>query len=250
MTLNAASGKCSTCALGQFCLPVGLSAEDVTRLDALAREKVRVRKGETLYQQDERLGAVYAVRLGTFKTQSALHDGRVQVTSFILPGEILGLDGIGEMKFPATAIALEDSEVCLIRFAELEALARQLPSLQAQFHRIMSREMINDRRHFLALGSMRAEERLADFLLDLSSRLALRGYSASEFHLRMSREDIGSFLGMQIETVSRLFSRFVDSGLLQVKARHVKIIDQDALRELAGREPEALAPAQHCPHHG
>ena len=244
MSAPAFSNKCSTCALGQFCLPVGLSAEEATRLDALARDKNRLKKGAALFEQGMPISAVYAVRLGTLKTACALPDGRSQVTGFHLPGEIIGLDAVGGGAYPSSALALEDSEVCVIRVGELDSLARQLPTLQTQFHRLMSREIGQGHLHFLSLGSMRAEERLANFLLNLSDRYALRGYAATEFNLRMSREDIGSYLGMQIETVSRLFSRFVESGLLLVKQRHVKFIDVEGLRQLAGRAPISGA---HCP---
>ncbi|MEY3201698.1 MAG: hypothetical protein RIR70_1248 [Pseudomonadota bacterium] len=245
MTLASLPSKCSTCALGQFCLPVGLNAEESLRLDALARDKLRLKKGEPLFEQGAVTSAVYAVRLGTLKTSAALADGRSQVTGFHLPGELIGLDAIGAGAYPSSALALEDSEVCVIRVTELDTLSRQLPGLQAQYHRLMSREISEGHLHFLSLGSMRAEERLANFLLNLSDRYALRGYAANEFNLRMSREDIGSYLGMQIETVSRLFSRFVDSGLLQVKQRHVKFIDIDGVRQLAGRAPIT---SHTCPH--
>ena len=227
--------KCSICVLGQFCLPVGLSADDINKVDSLVTERVRLKKGESLYRQGDALTAVYGIRFGTLKTEYALPDGREQITGFHLPGEMLGLDGIGENAYQSNAVALEDSEACVVRFSDFESLARQIPSLQHQFHRILSRELTQDQRHLLSLGSLRAEERLASFLLNLSERLAARGYSPIEFHLRMSREEIGSYLGIQLETVSRLFSRFTDSGLIQIKQRHIKLIDMDGLLELAGK---------------
>lgn len=191
--------------------------------------------------------SVYSIRFGTLKTEHGLPDGRSQVVGFHLPGEILGLDAIGDGHHQSDAIALEDSEACIIRFAEFESLARQIPALQNQFHRILSRELTQDQRHLLALGSMRAEERLAGFLLSLSERLAARGYTNHEFDLRMSREEIGSYIGIQIETVSRLLSRFAEAGLIQVKQRHVKLIDMDGLYELAGlSNVENRTPLQAC----
>lgn len=229
-----AASKCSTCVLGKFCLPVGLNPEDADHMDSIVSERIRLKKGETLYRQNDVLTAIYGVRVGSLKTQIVFPDGRDQVTGFHLPGEILGLGGFGDLRHQANAIALEDSEVCVIQLAELENLARQLPSLQHQFHRIMSMEISQYRQHLLSLGSMRAEERLANFLLNISSRFAARGYSPNEFNLRMSREEIGSFLGMQIETVSRLFSRFSEAGLVQIKLRNVKLIDVNGLNEIAG----------------
>ena len=226
--------KCSTCILGQFCLPVGLSHADLDKVDALVKERVALKKGGSLYRHGDLMTSVYSIRFGTLKTEHGLPDGRSQVVGFHLPGEILGLDAIGDGHHQSDAIALEDSEACIIRFAEFESLARQIPALQNQFHRILSRELTQDQRHLLALGSMRAEERLAGFLLSLSERLAARGYTNHEFDLRMSREEIGSYIGIQIETVSRLLSRFAEAGLIQVKQRHVKLIDMDGLYELAG----------------
>ena len=233
--------KCSTCVLGQFCLPVGLSSDDINKIDTLVTERVRLKKGESLYRQGDELTAVYGIKFGTLKTEYALPDGREQITGFHLPGEMLGLDGIGENHYQSNAVALEDSEACVVRFSDFESLARQIPSLQHQFHKILSRELTQDQRHLLSLGSLRAEERLASFLLNLSDRLAVRGYSPTEYHLRMSREEIGSYLGIQLETVSRLFSRFTESGLIQIKQRHIKLIDMDGLVELAGKSS-----AIHC----
>lgn len=231
--------KCSSCVLGRFCLPVGLSAEDADLVDSIITERIRLKKGETLYRQNDTLTAVYGIRVGTLKTLVVFQDGREQITGFHLPGEILGLGGMGGQRHHANACALEDSEVCVIHLSQLEDLARRLPSLQHQFHRILSQEINQYRLHLLVLGSMRAEERLANFLLNLSSRLAARGYSPSEFNLRMSREEIGSYLGMQIETVSRLFSRFTESGLLQIKLRNVKVVDLNGLARIAGQIPPA-----------
>jgi CRP/FNR family transcriptional regulator len=239
--------RCSTCILGQFCLPVGLSHADLDKVDALVKERVALKKGGSLYRHGDLMTSVYSIRFGTLKTEHGLPDGRSQVVGFHLPGEILGLDAIGDGHHQSDAIALEDSEACIIRFAEFESLARQIPALQNQFHRILSRELTQDQRHLLALGSMRAEERLAGFLLSLSERLAARGYTNHEFDLRMSREEIGSYIGIQIETVSRLLSRFAEAGLIQVKQRHVKLIDMDGLYELAGlSNVENRTPLQAC----
>lgn len=228
------NSKCSVCVLGQFCLPVGLTPSDIIKIDTLVKERVHLHKGENLYRHGEVLSSVYSVRFGTLKTEYCLQDGRQQVIGFHLPGEILGLDGIGDGHYQSDAIALEESEVCIIRFEAFEDLARQIPALQHQFHRILSRELTQDQRHLLSLGTMRAEERLAGFLLNLSQRLAARGYVNNEFDLRMSRVEIGSYLGIQIETVSRMLSRFSEAGLIQIKQRHIKLIDMDGLYELAG----------------
>ena len=239
--------KCSTCVLGQFCLPVGLSHADLDKVDALVKERIALKKGDSLYRHGNPMTSVYSIRFGTLKTEHGLSDGRSQIIGFHLPGEILGLDAIGDGIHQSDAIALEDSEACIIRFTEFESLASQIPTLQNQFHRILSRELTQDQRHLLSLGSMRAEERLAGFLLNLSERLTARGYTNHEFDLRMSREEMGSYLGIQIETVSRMLSRFVEAGLIQIKQRHVKLIDIGGLYELAGLpNPENRDPLRAC----
>ena len=232
--LTPDSVRCSTCGLGQFCLPVGMAAEDAGRMDELVQQRVRLGRGESLFRFEDGLDAVYGIRFGTLKTYLELADGRQQITGFHLPGEIVGLDGLGRSSHASTAIALEDSEVCVIPVRDLSSLANHLPSLQRQLMRLMSREIEQDQQMLLSLGTMRAEERLAVFLVSLSERLAARGYSSSAFVLRMSREEIGNFLGLTLETVSRLFSRFAKSGVLRIQQKQVEILDMPALRRLGG----------------
>ncbi|TWG79611.1 CRP/FNR family transcriptional regulator [Cupriavidus gilardii J11] len=233
--LQDTSTRCSTCSLGQLCLPVGMSARDVEKMDSLVQERIRVRKGETLYRMGDALTAVYAVRFGTLKTHLTMEDGRSQISGFYLPGEVVGFDGLTEMRHASDATALEDAEVCVVRYDELQTLSAALPSLQHQFMRLMSKEITQDQMMLITLGSMRAEERLAGFLVNLSERLSARGYSPSEFVLRMSREEIGSYLGLKLETVSRLFSRFAEAGLIQIRQRHVKLVDMQGIRQIIGR---------------
>ncbi|QCC05503.1 fumarate/nitrate reduction transcriptional regulator Fnr (plasmid) [Cupriavidus necator H16] len=229
------SPRCSTCTMGQLCLPMGMSQQDLARMDTLVQERIRVQKGETLYRMGDPLAAVYAVRFGTLKTHVTTEDGRSQITGFYLPGEIVGLDGLGEMQHASDAAALEDTEVCVVRLNDLQSLSADLPSLQHQFLRLMGKEITRDQLMLVMLGAMRAEERLAAFLINLSERLSARGYSASEFVMRMSREEIGSYLGLKLETVSRLFSRFAEAGLIQIRQRHVKLVDIAGIKELYSR---------------
>jgi CRP/FNR family transcriptional regulator len=147
----------------------------------------------------------------------------------------MGLDGISTDRHPCDAIALEDSELCVIPFSRLEELSRETPSLQRHLHKIMSREIVSDQSVMMLLGSMRAEERLAAFLLNLSQRMTARGYSPSEFYLRMTREEIGSYLGLKLETVSRVFSRFQNEGLIAVQQKHIRILDIPKLRAIVGQ---------------
>ena len=231
---DATSVACSSCNLRELCLPVGLSAADLDRLDAVIAKRRPIAQGEALFRSGEPFRAIYAVRTGFFKTCIVGRDGREQVTGFQMAGELLGLDGIGNDRHACDAIALEDSRVCVIPFAALEALSRDSVDLQHQVHRIMSREIVRDQGVMLLLGSMRAEERVAHFLLNLSQRLQARGFSSSAFILRARREEIGSYLGLKLETVSRVFSRLHDEGMLDVDKRHIRILDEAALRRLVG----------------
>ncbi|GAB3652429.1 fumarate/nitrate reduction transcriptional regulator Fnr [Ramlibacter alkalitolerans] len=228
----AVSTLCSTCHLKDLCLPCGLTGSDVQRLDGLKFARRRVKEGEALYHEGDRFQFVYAVRSGTFKSTLNLKDGREQVTGFQIAGELLGLDGLASGKHASSAIALEDTEICAIPYAHLTELATVSPDLHIAMSRMMSREIVREHGLMMLLGSMNAEQRLAAFLLNVSQRLKARGYSATEFHLRMMRVDIGSYLGMKLETVSRTFTAFQQQGLLKVDKKHVKILDLEGLQAI------------------
>jgi CRP/FNR family transcriptional regulator len=230
------STHCSTCGLREMCLPCGLSGQDVDRVDDLIYTRRRLKRGESLYRAGDPFNALYAVRSGFFKSVQTLEDGRDQVTGFNMAGEIMGMDGIGPEAHVLNAVALEDSEVCVIPYSRLESLGREMQGLRHQFHKVMSREIVREHGVMLLLGTMRAEERLATFLLNLSQRFAARGYSPSEFNLRMTREEIGSYLGLKLETVSRTFSRFQDDGLIGVQQKHIQILDVAGLRRCVGQK--------------
>lgn len=224
--------NCSTCSLRELCLPIGLSVEEMRELDALITQGRPVKRGDGLYRAGEPFRSLFAVRVGFFKSSVISEDGREQVTGFHMSGELMGMDAISSDTHTCDAIALEDSEVCELPFAEIEALARNIPALQRHLYKVMSREIVRDHGVMLLLGNMKAEERLAAFLLNLSQRFALRGYSATSFHLRMTREEIGSYLGLKLETVSRILSRFQDQGLIKVQNRLIEIIDHDGIKKI------------------
>ena len=225
---------CSSCSLHELCLPAGLNKHELDQLDAIINRKRPLRRNDYLYRAGAGLQSLFAVRTGFFKSSVLHDDGREQIAGFHMAGELLGMDAIGSGKHVCDSIALEDSEVCEIPFHDLEYLGRELPALQQHFHRIMSREITRDYGVMLLLGSMRAEERLAAFLLNLSQRFAARGYSATQFNLRMTREEIGSYLGLKLETVSRAFSHFQNEGLVVVQNKSIEIKDLDRLRSVVG----------------
>ena len=228
---------CTTCALRGLCVPHGLDSRSIESLDALVTNHLRIRKRASLYRPGDAFGALYAIRLGTFKTLMLAEDGREQVTGFHMAGEILGPDGISADAYVCQAIALEDSEVCVLPFRQLDEMANDNPLLRRNLYRLISRDIGHDRNMMLLLGSRCAEERLVVFLLDLAERYHLLGYSSSEFMLRMTREEIASFLGLKLETISRLFSHLQGQGMIQVQGRAIKLLDLPALKQRIGRHP-------------
>jgi CRP/FNR family transcriptional regulator len=232
--VNKLRSACSNCSLRELCLPAGLDAEELAEVDKLVNRRRPIRRGDYLYRAGNDLQSLYAIRTGFIKSCVLHEDGREQVAGFHMMGELLGLDAISSGRHLCDAIALEDTEVCDIPFGMLERLSREIPALQQHFHRIMSREIVRDHGVMLLLGSMRAEERLAAFLLNLSQRFATRGYSSTEYNLRMTREEIGSYLGLKLETISRVLSRFQEEGLIEVRNKYLKLLDVERLRAVVG----------------
>ncbi len=232
LTTNTIRVACSSCNLRELCMPLGLTQDELERVDSLVASRRRVKRGTSLFRNGDKFTSLYAIRTGFFKTCITSEDGRDQVTGFQMAGEVVGLDGIVNDRHTCDAIALEDADVCLMPFHRIEELSNEIQGLQRHVHKIMSREIVREHGVMLLLGSMRAEERLAAFLLNLVQRLHARGFSQSELVLRMTREEIGSYLGLKLETVSRTFSKFVEEGIVEVKQRHVRIVNADALKQL------------------
>jgi len=226
----SAKPQCSTCHLRELCLPSGMSHLDRGRLDGMKFTRRRIKAGQTVYREGDKFQYIYAVRTGTLKSSLMLSDGREQVSGFQIAGELVGLDGVAQGHHASATMALEDSELCAIPYASLSDLAAGNCGMQHVISRLMSREILREHSLMMLLGSMNAEERLAAFLLNLSQRYAERGYSEREFHLRMSRAEIGSYLGMKLETVSRTFSLFQQQRLLEVDKRHIQVTDLEGLR--------------------
>lgn len=229
---------CATCSMRQLCLPTGLGAEAMRELDGLVAARQRFAKGEPVFQSGDRFTALYAIRSGSCKTTVLSQGGREQVTGYHLMGDIIGFDGIGNGRHQCQAVSLEDTEVCEVPFARLEELSRQLPLLQRNLHRLLAGEITRDENLLLVVGSMRVEARIATFLLNLSQRYRQRGYSSMEFVLRLTRKEIGSYLGMTLETVSRLLSRFQAKGLIKIEKRVVRLLDLQALKALISEHDE------------
>jgi len=232
-TLLPLRAHCPSCSVRAFCLPFGLDDHALRRLDDAIDTRTRVRRKATLYRPGDRFTALYAIRLGTFKITVLAEDGREQVTGYHMAGEIIGLDGIGDERFTCEATALEDSEVCVLPWESIDRLAVELPALRQNLYRVISRDVSREQTMMLLLGSRTAGERLAIFLLNVADRYGVRGYSSREFVLRMTREEIASYLGLKLETVSRLFSSLQEHGFIQVQGRAIKLLDAAGLRRAA-----------------
>jgi CRP/FNR family transcriptional regulator len=226
--------SCSSCCLQAVCLPSGMDPDKLCHMDELTHVKRRVARGAVLYRNGDAFESLYAVRSGAFKSVGFSRGGEEKVTGMHLPGEVMGLDAISSRQHGYDAVALEDSEVCVIPFARLTQLTMQIPELQGQLLRMLSGDISRDQGLMLLLGGMDAEQRIAAFLLSLSRRYQNLGYAPSKFSLRMTREEIGSYLGLTLETVSRLFSRFQKDGLIAAQQREVELKDIVRLREKVG----------------
>ncbi|NLO81254.1 MAG: fumarate/nitrate reduction transcriptional regulator Fnr [Xanthomonadaceae bacterium] len=233
VNLSTIRQACSECSLFQLCLPVTLDAEDVEQLEDIVQRRRPLRRGEYLYRAEDPFRAIYAVRAGAIKTTVLSINGEEQITGFHLPGEILGLDAINSGRHPCSAQALETTSVCEIPFDNLEYLATKIPGLQQSLLRIMSKEIFKDHELLYAVAKRSADERLAIVLLSFSNRFGRRGLSRTRFRLPMSRAELSNYLGLAPETMSRLFRRFQEQGLITASGKEIALQDIGALRDLA-----------------
>ncbi len=225
---------CQDCSLFRLCLPLGLHSDDLAQLDKIIKRSQSYKRGSSLFVANNTFSSLYVVRSGSFKTTISTSKGRDQVTGFYFPGEFIGLDAIHQESYNSTAKALESSSVCELPFDNLQELGKDLPQLQVQLLTRLSKELAGDKGLMLLLGKKTADEKLATFLLSLSKRFQERGFSATEFQLSMSRSDIANHLGLAVETVSRVFSRFQDEGFVTIKGKAISLKNMEKLQLLCG----------------
>lgn len=228
--------SCNSCSLSELCLPKGLDKEDLQKLEDILDHHDRLDKDAHLYRTGDPMSGLFAVRSGSFKTFMTTRDGSEQITGFHLPGELVGMDGFSEGSFACDAVALETSTVCELPLDQFDNLCSDIHGLRRQVLKLMGKEINQEHMLLMALGQMKGEERLATFLLSLSERFKTRGFSPNEFNLSMPRHDLANYLGLAVETLSRMFSKLDEDGILQVNRRNVKIIDMSKLRQLAHQE--------------
>lgn len=222
--------SCSGCRLAPICLPIALQAPDITRVNSIIQRGLPIQRGESVYRERQPFRSVYAVRSGAFKSYSIADDSSEQVTGFYFPGELFGMDGVSANEHVSTTVALETSTLCEIPFDRLRHLSATIPSLQLHFFKLMSQEIARDQQMILMLSKHSAAQRVTALLLSISLRNARRNLSATSFRLCMSRKDIGNYLGLTIETVSRIFSHFQKSGALATKNREITRLNQHLLQ--------------------
>ncbi|QFU76537.1 fumarate/nitrate reduction transcriptional regulator Fnr [Halioglobus maricola] len=225
--------NCGNCRLNSICLPLALESDDIAQLDEIIQRSKPLQKNQHLYREGDDFQSVFAVRSGTLKAYKTTDDGREQVTGFYFPGEILGMDGISNNAHASSAKALETSAVCEIPFTSLEKLSALMPNLQRHFFQLMSHEITEDQQLITLLSKNSADERVASLMLSISERNARRKLSATNFRLPMSRVDIGNYLGLTVETVSRVFSRMQKMEILRVDNKEIEILDARGLRNVA-----------------
>jgi CRP/FNR family transcriptional regulator len=225
---------CQDCSLYRLCLPLGLHREDLVQLDKIIKRSQSHARGKKLFTLGEPFSSLFVVRSGSFKTTISASDGREQVTGFYFPGEFIGLDAIHVNQYQSNAVALESSSVCELPFDNLQEFGSQMPQLQVQLLTRIGKEVAGDKGLMLLLGKKTSDEKLATYLLSLSRRFKDRGFSATEFQLSMSRSDFANHLGLAVETVSRLFSRFQDKGLLTIQGKGISITNMEEMEALCG----------------
>jgi len=218
--------------VSMLCNPDDLSLEEREVVDSLVSEVRAVARGASLFRANDPLHHVYLLRTGSFKSVIMHRDGREQVTDFPITGDMLGLDSIGRGQHLSSAVALERSNVCVIPFDMLESACTQIKPLQQRLHKVMSREIARKSNLLMQIGTMRAEQRVAAFLMHLAARYAKRGYASNEFTMRMTRGEIGSYLGITLETTSRMFSKLQRERIVQTRGKLVRILDSEALARL------------------
>jgi CRP/FNR family transcriptional regulator, anaerobic regulatory protein len=226
--------SCAACALSQLCLPAGIDGDELLRLDEAVQKRRPLQRGQLLFEDGAPFQSLFVVRAGTFKTFSSSEQGEVQVLGFHLPGEIIGFDALADDRHRCTAEALEQASVCEVPFDGLTQISQSIPGLQRQLLRIASREVVKDHEHLGMMGRKQAQERLAIFLRSLSDRHRRLRLVHDDVMLTMSRQDLANYLGLVVETVSRLFTRFEELGVLTVERKRIRILDFARLDELAG----------------
>lgn len=212
-------------------MPRGLSQSEIDNISKVVKARKTLQRGDFIYREGDRFRGIMAVKSGSAKLVANDNQGNEHILHILLPGELLGFDGLADEKHGCAAIALETMTFCMLPNEQMDHLFQQLPGLTREMFRHTGEKVLQDRNQ-LVLSKRPAEERLAYFLLNLSERLHKRGFSPSEFKLTLTRQEIGNHLGLALETVSRLLKKFQDDQWILVDNRFIQIKDQSALRRV------------------
>ena len=224
---------CQNCSISELCLPFSLNDQELTSLDNIIDRKRPIHKGDKLFHDGQEMNSLFAIRSGTFKTYTVNAEGEEQITGFHLAGDLLGFDAIASNEHPSFAQALETAMVCEIPYENLDELSNTMPKLKKQVLRLMSNEIRTDQEMLTLLNRKNAEQRVATFISALSARYHARGLSSKEFRLTMTRSDIGNYIGLTVETISRLLNRFHKNQIIHVDGKLIKILDAKKLDDTA-----------------
>ncbi|MAD10417.1 transcriptional regulator FNR [Alteromonas alba] len=220
---------CQSCSFSHLCLPVSLNKTELDSLDDIIERKKPLHKHDKLVKAGDKFNSLYAVRAGSFKSFVSSKDGEEQIIGFHFPGDIIGFDALRENAHQSYTQALETAMVCELPYETLDKMAVQFPKLRHQIMSFMSAEIKQDHDLMMLLNKRTAEERLIYFLAHLSKRFEDRGFSPRQFNLSMTRNEIGNYLGLTVETISRLLTRFQKEGIIKVDGKLITIIDFEAM---------------------
>jgi len=225
---------CRDCSLSMLCLPASLKAENLEAFDRIVKRSYPLRKGEHLFLEGDMFQSVYIIRSGTVKAYMATSEGDEQITGFFLPSEMIGIGGVDRSLYPVSAQALETTMACEIPYNRLEALCERFSDLRRDMLKAISRRIREDQSMKLLLSKKNADERIAAFLVNLAAKFRRRGFSSQAFRLVMSRNEMGNYLGLAVETVSRVFSRFQKGGLINANGKEIEITNLVELCNMSG----------------
>lgn len=229
---------CDRCGLYGLCLLAGLDQPDSDLLDKVVARRQPVPRGDFLFRAGEPFRGIFAVKSGSFKASTKANGRGEKVVDFHFGGELLGLEGIEAGEYAHSVRALENSSVCVLDFSRVPFTGQQLVDFQQEVIRALSDKIRHDQRLSALLGTRTAEQRVAAFLVYVSIRYSEHGLPGTEFRLPMSRDEIAEYLGLALETVSRMFKRFQSKGLLVARGRHTRVLDLAGLKRIAGMGPD------------
>jgi len=222
--------SCKNCKLDSICLPRGLSQQEVDDLSLVVKNHAVLQKGDYIYRQGDAFNRLVAIKSGTAKLVNYDTQGNEHILNVLLPGELVGFDGLFQDKYNCSAIALEQLSFCELPSEKIEYVCSKIPGITRELFKHSS-EAINDSQNRVVINSGSAEKKLAIFLINLSDRLKKRGFSSVEFNIPLTRQEMGNHLDLTFETVSRTLQQLQDKGFIRVQRKFIEIKDLSGLKD-------------------